>query len=79
MTHEETIGKAVIKAWKDGCKGLAVYRNGSRKVEVLTPKNIKKDRCPICGSDLIISDNKRKCTACTFDDIIEKTVGSYDS
>ena len=61
-THRETIGKAFILAWKMGCKGLAVYRNGSRKVEVLTPKNMKKDKCPVCGSDLFFIDNCKKCT-----------------
>jgi len=79
MTHRDTIGKAVIMAWKEGCKGLAVYRNGSRKQEVLTPKNIKKDKCPVCGNDLVMIDGKMKCTVCKFDDVIEKTIGSYDS
>jgi ribonucleoside-diphosphate reductase alpha chain len=60
-THRETIGKAFIMAWKLGCKGLAVYRNGSRKQEVLSPKNIKKDKCPVCGKDLIIINNCKKC------------------
>lgn len=79
MTHRETIGKAVMMAWKEGCKGLAVYRNGSRKVEVLSPKLIKHDKCPVCGSDLVIVDGKLRCTQCKFDDVIEKTIGSYDS
>jgi ribonucleoside-diphosphate reductase alpha chain len=77
-THRETIGKAVIMAWKEGCKGLAVYRNGSRDVEVLTPKNIKKDKCPVCGSDMIRIDGKFKCLICTRDNVLEKTVTYYD-
>lgn len=78
-THRETIGKAVIMAWKEGCKGLAVYRNGSRKTEVLTPKNLKRDKCPLCGNDMIEINNKQKCTSCKIENTIEQTVGSYDS
>ena len=59
-------------AWKMGCKGLAVYRNGSRKVEVLSPKNLKKDKCPKCDGELIALDGIKKCTnpACGF--VLEK-------
>lgn len=77
-THRETIGKAVIMAWKEGCKGLAVYRNGSRQVEVLTPKNVKKDKCPVCGNDMVHVDGKHKCLICTKDNVLEKTVTYYD-
>lgn len=77
-THRETIGKAVFKAWRDGCKGLAVYRNGSRKVEVLTPKNLKKEKCPICGEDLVEIDGKHRCLKCNTDTIIENTTTYYD-
>lgn len=76
-THKDTMGKAVMLAWKQGTKGLAMYRNGSRKVEVLSPKNIKKDKCPVCGEDLITVDGKQKCLSCK--PLTEKTVGSYDS
>jgi len=79
FTHRETIGKAVMEAWQKGCKGLAVYRNGSRKVEVLTPKNVKKDKCPVCGNDLVAVGDKQKCVVCKAEDVIEKTIGSYDS
>lgn len=71
-THRETIAKAFIMAWKMGCKGLAVYRNGSRKVEVLSPKNLKKDKCPKCDGELIALDGIKKCTnpSCGF--VLEK-------
>lgn len=67
-THRETIYNAFILAWKLGCKGLTVYRNMSRKVEVLTPKNIKKNLCPICGKELIEINNIKKCpeVSCGF-------------
>jgi len=63
-TRRETMGKAVVMAWKENCKGVAMYRNGSRKTEVLTPKNLKKDRCPICGNDMVELKGKLRCTKC---------------
>jgi len=66
-----------MMAWKEKCKGLAVYRNGSRKTEVLTPKNVKKDKCPICGNDLIEINGKKKCVSCK-EDTISKDSTYYD-
>lgn len=77
-THRETIGKAVILAWKMQCKGLAVYRDGSRDDQVLSPKQVKKDKCPVCGNDMIMVNEKLRCLICTKDDLIEKTVTYYD-
>jgi ribonucleoside-diphosphate reductase alpha chain len=65
-THRETMAKAIIMAWKSGCKGLAMYRTGSRKTEVLSPKNLRKDKCPVCGEDIIKYDNTKKCTKCDW-------------
>jgi len=67
-THRETIANSFKLAWKSGCKGITVYRNASRKVEVLQPKELKRDRCPLCGSDLIKFDGCKKCgnPDCTF-------------
>ena len=64
LTHRETISKAIFMAWELGCKGIAVYRNGSRRIEVLTPKNIKKDLCPNCDTSLIIIANIKTCPSC---------------
>ena len=66
MTHRETIGKAFIRAWRSDCKGLAVYRNGSRKTEVLSPKNIARDKCPLCDTEIITVENKKKCPSCEW-------------
>lgn len=76
--HRETMAKAAILAWELGCKGLAMYRNSSRKTEVLTPKNIKKNQCPICGTEMIDIEGKERCPSCKKEDLIEKTLGSYD-
>lgn len=77
LTRRETIGKAIIMAWEKGCKGLAIYRNGSRKIEVLSPKNLKKDKCPVCGkNDLVEINGKLKCPSCI--DPSEKSTSYYD-
>jgi ribonucleoside-diphosphate reductase alpha chain len=67
-TKRETIYNAFILAWQLGCKGITCYRNGSRKVEVLSPQALKKDKCPLCESDLLTIDGKKKCSnpECTF-------------
>lgn len=61
-TRRETIYNAFMLAWKSKCKGITVYRNGSRKVEVLSPKELKKDHCPVCKSELIKFDGCKKCS-----------------
>jgi ribonucleoside-diphosphate reductase alpha chain len=65
-TRKETIAKAYMMAWKSNCKGITVYRNGSRTVEVLSPKNISKDRCPVCGEQTIKTDGCTKCSSCDW-------------
>jgi ribonucleoside-diphosphate reductase alpha chain len=60
-THRETIYKAMFMAWENDCKGIAVYRNGSRKQEVLTVKNVKKDLCPVCNSEMQMITGKIRC------------------
>lgn len=72
----ESIANAVMMAWQKGCKGVAVYRNGSRKVEVLSPQNIKKDKCPVCGNDMVEINGEKRCIFCKKE--IEGTASYYD-
>jgi ribonucleoside-diphosphate reductase alpha chain len=65
-THRETIAKAFMLAWELQCKGITVYRNDSREVQVLSPKNIKKDLCPVCESALVKESNCKHCTKCDW-------------
>ena len=72
----ESIANAVMLAWQKGCKGLAVYRNGSRKVEVLSPKNIQKDKCPACGNDMVEINGDKRCIFCKKE--VKGTATYYD-
>jgi ribonucleoside-diphosphate reductase alpha chain len=65
-THRDTFYKAVFMAWELGCKGIAMYRNGSRKKEVLSPKNIKQDKCPNCDTILVTINNVKTCPSCDW-------------
>lgn len=67
-TSRKTIYDAFMLAWKSEIKGITVYRNGSRQIEVLQPKNIKKDLCPFCDSELIHEAGCVKCSnqSCEF-------------
>lgn len=72
----ESIANAVMMAWQKGCKGVAVYRNGSRKVEVLSPKNIQKDKCPVCGNDMVDINGEKRCIFCKKE--VKGTASYYD-
>jgi len=65
-THKETIAKAYMLAYELGCKGITAYRNGSRAKEVLSPKNIGKNKCPVCGEDVIKESGCTKCSKCDW-------------
>jgi len=67
LTRKSTISDMLMYAWEHSrVKGLTIYRNQSRSVEVLTPKNIKKNKCPVCGSDLKRESGCSSCTECEY-------------
>jgi len=66
-TRRQTIYDSFMLAWKlPYIKGMTVYRNGSRDKEVLSPKNLKRDKCPVCGEELIRESNCKHCSVCDF-------------
>ena len=66
------VSSAYIQAWKTGCKGITVYRNGSRDKEVLVNGHRKNQQLPLfdigpCGCDnpmIVQADGCESCKVC---------------
>ncbi|MCD7913870.1 MAG: adenosylcobalamin-dependent ribonucleoside-diphosphate reductase [Tannerellaceae bacterium] len=61
---EELVNTLYIEAWKCGCKGCTVYRDGSRSgVLIATEKNKKKDDCNCMEPPVIVAKRPRELEA----------------
>ena len=45
---EELVNRLYVEAWRSGCKGCTVYRDGSRAGVLISTKENKKQEVPIC-------------------------------
>ncbi|MCD8176546.1 MAG: adenosylcobalamin-dependent ribonucleoside-diphosphate reductase [Tannerellaceae bacterium] len=61
---EELVNTLYIEAWKSGCKGCTVYRDGSRSgVLISTDKGKKKDDCNCMEPPVIVAKRPRELEA----------------
>lgn len=62
---EELVNKLYIEAWKSGCKGCTVYRDGSRSGVLIAndDKKKKKDDCNCIEPPVIVSTRPRELEA----------------
>ncbi|MGL4518631.1 MAG: adenosylcobalamin-dependent ribonucleoside-diphosphate reductase [Phocaeicola sp.] len=51
---EELVNRLYVEAWKSGCKGCTVYRDGSRSGVLISAKPEKKEETPICKPPTVV-------------------------
>lgn len=52
---EELVNRLYIEAWRSGCKGCTVYRDGSRSGVLVSTKNDKKTELPPCKPPTVVT------------------------
>lgn len=60
---EELVDSLYVEAWKCGCKGCTVYRDGSRSGVLLSTEKKKKDDCNCMEPPVIVSTRPRELEA----------------
>ena len=59
------VEQAYFLAWKSGCKGITVYRAGSREKEVLVKGTTEQEEEPCCDTPQIVQDSGcETCKSC---------------
>lgn len=73
---EELINHLYVEAWKSGCKGCTVYRDGSRSGVLISAKSEGKDELPPCKPPVVVEERPRilDCDVVRFQNNKEKWV-----
>lgn len=67
--HDATVDdvkETYMLAWKMGCKGVTIYRDGSKSDQVLSTSVKEESSCPECGGKLRKQDGCSKCIDCGY-------------
>lgn len=51
---EELVNRLYVEAWRSGCKGCTVYRDGSRSGVLISTKPAKKEELPPCKPPTVV-------------------------
>jgi ribonucleoside-diphosphate reductase alpha chain len=62
-TAVEDVEKVLQQAWRQGAKGVSIYRDNSRHEQVLYTN---EKACPNCGEPLIQKDGCEECPSCNW-------------
>ena len=71
---EDLVGKLYVAAWENGCKGVTVYREGSRSGVLISNKKDKKDTGSTENSDLNKRPKSLKAEIIRFNNNDEKWI-----
>jgi len=62
----DEVKQAYKLAYQLGCKGITIYRDGSKEDQVLNVSSIGEKICPDCGANLEIKEGCESCIECGF-------------
>ncbi len=66
----EDVRQAFTLAWQLNCKGITVYREGSKREQPLSlPESSPKETCPDCGAVLGTAEGSIVCVRCGYSNL----------